>query len=429
MKKTVFLSAALILSSIFFVGCSEDKPQDGKQPVPKGNQKYYNVIYGVGSTGASATYAQAFETLDAGQTVSFKGKGFEVPSVRTAMIYGASSGEHLYNLVYGGGLVQKFEIQGGQNYKKLFETDVNLKIGTKYPRWEPVSNTEALVHNPVYKQIYEGEGTNKTYKYTKVTANLLTVNLKDMSLGKSVSLEIPRVEGDESFIWRMDSPVISGGKAYYGVAKGKFDAKTGKVVRRGFNDYKTTTFVVDYPSLTNPKVITSEIGKGQNYGYRMSPMKVDEKGDIYQAVAQPGKILRLKAGNYDNSYDFDLAKALGMNKVGVNGWFYVGNGIGYVPFYDAEKGKGSDKKVAAWGVARVDIYNKTAVKLNLPKNLWLWYYQNGILGRDGKFYMAIAPLGQNGHIYKFDPKSTSPDGFEKGATLETGADSFYIGVY
>lgn len=428
MKKITFLTALLILSGILFVRCSDDAPQEGNTPnPPKGNQKYYNVIYGVSSKGNSGTYAQAFEKLDAGQTITFKGKGFEIPSVRTARVYGSSSGKYLYNLSYGGGEVQKFEIQGGQNYKTLFKTNVELKVGTKYPRWKPVNDSEALVHNPVTEHIYEKTGT-KAYKYTKATANLLIVNLKDMSLGKSVSLEIPRIEGDDTYIWRMDSPVVSGGKAYYGVAKGKLDPKTGKSIR-GFNDYKATTFVVDYPSLTNPKVITSEIGKGQNYGYRMPSMQFDEKGDIYQMVREPGKILRIKNGEYDNSYDFDLAKALGLNKAGANAWFYVGNGIGYVPFYDAEKGSGSDKKNANWGVARIDIYNKTAVKLNLPNNLWLWYYQNGILGRDGKFYMAIAPLGQDGHIYKFDPTSTSPDGFETGAVLKTGADSFYLGVY
>ena len=43
--------------------------------------------------------------------------------------------------------------------------------------------------------------------------------------------------------------------------------------------------------------------------------------------------------------------------------------------------------------------------------------------------MAIAPLGEKGNIYSFDPKSTSPDGYTKGAELDNGADSFYIGIY
>lgn len=425
MRKSIFLTTLLLLTSFVFVGCVKEDPKpDTDKPV--GTQKYYNVVYGVSSTGNSGTYAQAFESLDAGQTISFKGKGFEIPSVRTARVYGSSSGKYLYNLSYGGGEVQKFEILGGQNYNKIFKTNVEIKVGTKYPRWKPVNDSEALVHNAVYEHVYDKTGTKDAYKYTKATANLLIVNLKDMSLGKSASLEIPRIEGDDTYIWRMDSPVVSGGKAYYGVAKGKLDPKTGKSIR-GFNDYKATTFVVNYPSLTNPKVITSEVGKGQNYGYRMPSMQFDEKGDIYQMVREPGKILRIKNGAYDNSYDFDLAKALGMSKAGANAWFYVGNGIGYVPFYDAVKG--SRKDAAAWGVARIDIYNKTAVKLNLPDNLWLWYYQNGVLGRDGKFYMAIAPLGKDGYIYKFDPSSASPDAFEKGAVIKTGADAFYLGVY
>lgn len=424
MKKIIVSS--LMFASILFVGCSEDKPQDNTPPQPVGKQDYYNVVYGVSSTGNSGTYAQAFTSLDQGQTVSFDGVGFEVPSVRTARVYGSTSGKYLYNLSYGGGLVQKFEIQGGQNYKQIKETDVKLKIGTAYPRWKPVSDTEASVHNVVRKNIYDKNGTDSTYNYTKATASLLIVNLKDMSLGKSASLEIPKSD-DKTYIWRMDSPVVAGGKAYYGVAKGKIDPATGKSIR-GFSDYKTTTFVVDYPSLTNPKVIESGLAKGQNYGYRMPSMHTNEQGDIYQIGGSSSKLLRIKNGAYDDSYDFDLAKALGMSKVGANGWFYVGNGIGYVPFFDASVGSGWDK-ATPWGVARVDLNNKTAVKLNLPSNLWLWYYQNGIIGRDGKFYMAISPLGKDGYIYKFDPQSTSPDAFEKGAVIKGGADAFYLGVY
>ena len=117
-----------------------------------------------------------------------------------------------------------------------------------------------------------------------------------------------------------------------------------------------------------------------------------------------------------------------MNSAVANSWFYVGNVNGYVPFYDADLG--IDSGVASWGVARIDLYNKTAVRLNLPGNLWLQQYQSGVLGDDGLFYMAIAPLGGEGHIYKFDPKSSSADGFTLGTPIQTiDSKSAYLGVF
>ena len=106
----------------------------------------------------------------------------------------------------------------------------------------------------------------------------------------------------------------------------------------------------------------------------------------------------------------------------------MGNGIGYIPFYDADQGIGSD--AAAWGVARIDLYNNSVVRLNLPNNLWLQQYQSGVLGNDGLFYMALAPLGGSGYIYMFDPASTSANGFTLGAAIETlDSSSAYLGVF
>ena len=173
-------------------------------------------------------------------------------------------------------------------------------------------------------------------------------------------------------------------------------------------------------------MITSSVAKGSTQGYRTPVMHVDSKNDIYQITAAPSHILKITNGDYDNAYDFDLSAALSMN-AGALGWFYVGDGIGYVPFYDIDRGSGSD--VAAWGVARIDVYNKTAVKLNLPENLWLYQYQNGVV-EDGIFYMAIAPLGGEGNIYMFDVTSDSPDAFTLGARIKTiDTSSAYLGVF
>ncbi|GIZ14504.1 hypothetical protein [Capnocytophaga catalasegens] len=101
------------------------------------------------------------------------------------------------------------------------------------------------------------------------------------------------------------------------------------------------------------------------------------------------------------------------------------------PFYQQVEDKDSswESENKYWGVARVDLKNKTAIKMNLPENLWLASNQNMKLGKDGKLYAAIAPLNANGNIYIFDPKRADANGFTKGATLKIVGDAFYLGVF
>lgn len=416
--KAGLMGVALLSGTL--IGCSSDDDSTSTPTPSTGEQSFYNVVFGVSSEGNSGTYAQALENISEGE-ISFNGEGFEVPSVRTARIYGSPSGDFLYNLSYGGGMIYKYKVNGGANYTQLTETNVQIAMGTAYPRWTVVSKDNALVHTINTENQYD-ESDN--YTFTKSEAILQNVGLDGMTLEENNTLEIPNFE-ENYHIWRIDNPTIKNGKAYYGVAMRQFDPATGENVN--LETYKATTMVVDYPSLTNLEFIQSENALGSTYGYRTPVYHADEVGDIYHLTSNPAKVLKIANGDYDNGYELDLAQALGMQEVGANGWFYTGNGIGYVPYYDATLGK--DKEQAAWGVARIDIYSGTAVKMNLPDNLWMWYYQSGVVGKDGKFNMAITPLGQQGNIYKFDPTSTSPDAFEVGAELDNGADSFYLGVY
>lgn len=80
----------------------------------------------------------------------------------------------------------------------------------------------------------------------------------------------------------------------------------------------------------------------------------------------------------------------------------------------------------SWSLARIDIYNKAAIKLNVPMSMLLTY-QNGVVS-DGKFYMAVSPIGGEGYIYEFDPNSTSPDGFKQGLKPD-GANLLVEGIF
>lgn len=422
--KMSFVAAVMATAT----SCSDDDGAAGTNPVDETSEKIFHIAMAVGSDGQSQTYIQGLTDLSTGD-VSFNGFGFEVPSTRTARVYTSQDGKSVYNLDYGGGKIYKYTTTGGQSYTMESERNVQVAIGTANPRWTKVNEDTALMHNVITENIYDDAGN---YVRTASTIRLVSIDLNTLQMGEIVEFEAPLNAEDAAagnFVFRIDAPVVSNGKAYYGFAKRKWNTETGANVNATYT--KVETLVVDFPSLTNPTIISTNVGgaAGATNGYRTPVSHFDENGDTYQIITVPNNtydthILRLRNGAYDESYDFNLSELLGKNTIS-NGWFYAGNGIGYVPFARSDEGALGD---AVWSVARVDLYNNTAVELNLPSNLWLQQYQYSVV-KDGKFYMAIAPLGQQGHIYMFDPASTSADGFTRGATIQTGADSYYIGIF
>lgn len=415
-----------------FTACDDDNANDPYAGDP--NREFFHIVLGTGSDGNDGVYTQARVDVSAGaDKISFSGYGYEIPATRTARVVGSEDGRFLYSLDYGGGTITKFSCEGGESYTVSGpRLNIAEAIGT-HPRWGKVSDETALLHNITTERLYKDED-GKEYDYTKATASLVAVGLggadADLKLETIRQVEIPRSEKDVEeglYIWRIDAPVVHNGKVYYGVAKRIWDPSTNAVVPSDDYTYATTTLVADYPSLTNAKTIESAQANGENYGYRTPVSYVDSRGDIYQIVGSDEKARILKISNevYDNSYSFDLSAALGQ-EVGALGWFYVGEGIGYVLFFDLEQGQ--DEAASAWGIARVDVYSKTAVKMNMPYKLWLRQYQHGVL-RNGKFHIALAPVGEDGAIFMLDPTSTSPDGFTIGAKLDNFAEQFYIGVF
>lgn len=426
-KLTKFLQLFLMAGVVLYTtGCDDETVVE--PVVDPTEERIYTVALASGSGSTSTTYAQGLTDLSTG-AISFKGFGFEVPSSRTARIFSSNDGSALFDLDYGGGKVYKFDVNGGESYTQTSETNVEYAIGTTHPRWTKVSDEYALLHNVITERIYDEAGE---YVRTSAKARIMSINLENLEIGKIEEFEIPVNAEDAAagyHAFRIDAPIVVGNKAYYGMAKRVYDPETDESSTADYSSVET--LVVDYPSLTNPTLISTKVdgARGATNGYRTPVSHVDEEGDIYQIISVPNNtfdtyILKISNGVYDDSYSFNLSELLGENTI-ANGWFYVGNGIGYVPYANSDLGGTRD---AVWSVARVDIYNNTAVKLNLPENLWLQQYQNSVV-IDGKFHMALAPLGEEGNVYIFDPESTSADGFTKGASLQTGADAYYIGIY
>ena len=429
--------AYLALLGCFFLNsaCSDDNDTPEKEDEVT---KIYTLAQEINNGDRTATaYLQGFTDLTTGSNINVASNGFEIQSTNAARLFSVNDG-FIYNMDYGSADISKLSVGVNTNYNIEDEAAAEYAIGTAYPRWKAISSTTALIHNVSTETLTDENGN---YLEEVATARIMSVNLEDLSFGSIQEFTIPKSSIDtenDYYTFRIDAPVVSGDKVYYGMQRYQYDADGNRI---GGNHLNTQTLVLDYPSLENPVLVESTIDGvvGATNGYRTPAMHLDENGDVYQLTgAGPlvhkveGKdtyFLKLSNGDYDNSYSFNLDQALSRN-IASTGWFYAGDGIGYVTYYDVDEynATNGDYENIYWGVARVDLINKTAIELNVPADLYLLEYQNVVI-EDGKVYMVLAPIGGSGNVYIFDSSSESADGFEIGASVTTGASSFYIGVY
>ena len=426
--KSVFAVGVMALTVL--ASCSDD---DDPTPPPPVVEKDFQLAFASGSGSISGTYLQGVSDLSTGE-ISFSGKGYSMTSSRTARVFVSTDGSTIYSLNYTEGTIDKLTYNGGDDYTKITTLDASIPLGNKTIRFTKLDDEVGSVHYIAATAVYENE---TEYQKHKMTASIGILDLQTMQLRDGFNKDIDVViDADLAaqgyFISRIDAPVISGNKLYYGAAVSKFNASTG---RNDATD-RAFTLVLDYPSLTNATAIETTNVKGSTNGYRTPTQHKNEAGDILQMVSGSNEthIVKIRNGQYDSSFDYNLSALLGKGTAS-NGWFYAGNGIGYIPYEDLSKEQiqtgvnpqGEPSYSAAWGLARMDLNNNTVVDLKVPENLWLTQYQTSVI-RDGVFYIALSPIGGAGNIYMFDVNSTSPNG-ALGAKITSGADQYYIGIY
>lgn len=427
-KKT-FATSAIAL--VLFASCSDN---DNSSPRPPEVKNDFHIAFANGSESNSSTLVQGVSDLSQGSISSQVGK--ELESSRTARIFASSDGSTIYSLNYTEGTIEKLTYQGKDQYTRVGRIDASVPLGTKTVRFTKLSDAEGSVDYIKATAQYDGE--NATYSKHRMVASIGILDLATMTMKDGYKKEIDVVIDENLakqgyYISRIDAPVVSGNKLYYGAAVSKFNASTGNAEATD----RTFTLVIDYPTLTNATTISTTAVKGSTNGYRTPTQHKNEAGEILQMVSGGDEvhIVKIKNGEYDSSFDFNLSKLL--NKpTKSNGWFYVGNGIGYIPYEDLSKDKiqigvdpnGNPTYSAMWKLARMDFNKGTVVDLNVPDDLWLTQYQTSV-ARDGIFYIALSPIGKNGNIYMFDVNSASPNGTLGASITGTGADQYYIGIY
>ncbi|WP_020533231.1 DUF4374 domain-containing protein [Flexithrix dorotheae] len=419
--KYLFKTITILLIAILGFSC-EEEGNDPVDPVVKNTFSVLGTIDG-------AYYLTQTEKLNEGN-FSFVDNGTQLEADQAARII--SSGEYIYSLNYGTGLLTQLKPNTSGNYDKVKEINAGLSVGTNRPRFHLAEENTILVYNVVVTPVVN---ENEEVTDNTCTLRLATVSLPNLTISNLTEFEIPQSENAKNGAtigyhpMRVDSPIISGDKIYFGLMHlDMYDPS----VPPPFKVPKQTgleTLVFDYPSYTNGTVISTSMAAGHTCGYRAPSMHLDENGDVYQSnwfmsansfdlsAGDKTVITRLKNGAYDESYEFNISDALGIeSNVGTAGWFYAGNGIGYMPLHLENEGNYYTEN--SWSLARIDLYNKKVQKLNVPMSM-LFSYESGVV-KDGKFYMAISPIGGEAYVYEFDPASESPDAFTKGLKLDGG---------
>jgi len=466
--KTALLGSIFALSAL--TGCkksgsSDDAPISGPDVWER---KFITLTAAFpdaeGTAGNGGTRAYAI-TLEQAANPNFEvnavSNGYVLRSQRTARVQGSSKGNFLYNIQYtgtDGGIFNKYKVEGEKNFIDTRE-EVNTEpiLGTS-PRW--VVAADGIGVGVFASAVITGSttGAGATFVDVKSTAKIAVLNLNDPQITRQTEFTIPFTAEQTKAgyqIGRIDVPILNAAKTkiFIGcnlsrtnpaaIATMSTTATPTQVWASGTRELGTATLVVDYPSLTNPKLIFVDpnVSKVNNHSYRTMTQYVGADGNVYQATATSGsQILRINASTneYDNNYNFNLKTALGTaNNVAISAWRYIKDGVGLVLF--------TETGVQGGYLALIDLNAKTAIRLTTENQSDIGFsgrsantttgvtaitgtfgqFQNiGVVGDNA--YVPLTPNGLDGNLYIINTKTKT---VTKGAKLKNQSGSFYLGAY
>ncbi|RWU05546.1 hypothetical protein [Pedobacter chitinilyticus] len=385
--------------------------------------------------------------------------GYGLRSQRTARVQGSINGNFLYNIQYtgtDGGIFNKYKVEGGKSFIDTREEVDTEPILGEAPRWVVAAEGIGVgVYASATIQA-SAPGAGADFIDVKSTAKIAILSLDDPKITRQTEFTIPfTAEQTKSGyqIGRIDVPILNKAKTkiFIGCNLTRTDVTKKSTVNTngtqtwssGTRELGTATLVVDYPSLTNPKLIYVDptISKTNNHSYRTMTQYVGTDGHVYQATATSGsQILRISGttNEYDNSYNFDLKAALNSaSNVSISSWRYIKDGVGIV-LYTVSGTTGGY-------LALVDLNAKTATKLTTDNETDIGFSGRSantntgvtaITGAFGQFqnvaifgdniYIPMTPNGVDGNLYAINYKTKQ---VTKGAKLKNQSGSFYLGAY
>ncbi len=436
-----------LLAALAIGGCKKDSKTEVLQQADRWITISGALMKDAAGDGDGGTMVYSVSVEDAKNpnvSINVFDNGMHVKSSRTARLQASADGKYLYNIQYtgdDGGIFNKYVVKGGKNFVIDGPEVATADYVSTAPRWlKAAEGIGVAVRATANAVTYSGTSPNFVFEKRDAKIDVISLDLNNPKITKNTSFNLGLTTQEMSegyYVSRIDVPVINkaGDKVYIGAAISKHKPNSFTIGTDGLptfandNSVKSwaKTLVLDYPSLSNPKVITSSQTRANTNGYRSTQQYVGTDGHVYQIasgqVASTGgsKILRINAATNDyDDYVFSLDAALGLTDSYIETWKYAGNGIAFVVYALGGSGKGGY-------IARVDLNNKTATKYNLPNEESLNFRQiQNITQHGDEVFVAVAPVGQDGNIYVFN-KTTGA--MTVGAKLINKVGNQYIGAY
>lgn len=460
MKKNLFKIAlfSTVMTALTLGGCSSDDNNDSGENPPVENDTRWISLTGSfpdagGTPGNGGTRAYAITEENANNPAyevdlfKMNGEayvnGFALKSSRTARVQASTDGKFLYNIQYtgaDGGVFNKYAVSGEGKYEEVgFELNTASILGSA-PRWVKAAEGIGVGVYASSTLAYEGTAPDFIYKNTDSEVKVAVLDLNNTAITNTAVFNFPWSDEERAAgysVGRIDVPILNADKTkvFIGCRVSKVDpTKAPTINAEGIPSWKndaeningTKTLVLDYPSLRNPKVITSTLTKTNNHGYRTMTQHVGTDGHIYQATATSGAdIIRISktTNDYDAAYHFNLDTALKITGSSIKAWRYVKDGLAVVLYTIS----GTDGGY----VALINLNDKSATKLttevetDATLSSTFGQFQNiGLIGDN--VYLPLTPSGKDGNIYIVDVKTKT---IKKGAKLKAASGSFYLGAY
>lgn len=390
--KTSALSLLLTLG-LSLTSCDSDDDHGHDTPTNTTENTKYLVGAGVDAEG----YFLTTDNIQSG-SLSIVGNGYEGWSSISASVDG-----YLYVINNTEGLTEKFELTENGPVKVDAISNSALTAGGFFRYIQATDNGDLfLSSNP------NAEGGTP----------YAIIDLESFTTTDSGYITFPVVGGKYN-LWT--NGLVKNSKIYFGSTYGAPNF-TGIAE-------DLTTIVLDYPSLTNPQVITSDASAGTTAGYRTNGTFATETGDIYQyniagelryghdeVADEPSVFVKITNDDYDDGYVLDVSSHFNEPVTIWNAW-YAANGIAYANVIRVAD-------VPTWGdlakntgtLVEINLVNKTVTELNLPKASFVNIFTLDCV-EDGQFYIPVSVTGGDAHIYSINIGGGA-NGFTQGAALD-----------
>jgi len=389
-------SVALILLLSISLGISCKKDDNGPNIDPE------DAVYTIGVRTGNVTYLLPVSNLDSG-SVSSVGNGTEIAGLEFL-----TSGKYLYYFTRNEKKFYQYEMLPNGEVKEIASILLTGLIADRAYSQNIINENTLLLLDPVV--------------WGEPEVKWVSIKLPEFVIDKSGSFNLPTQEQAPGVNWKVNlgKCVLHGNKLIMGSVYYDFDGNFSSGI---------DAFSLDYPSMTNPQRLHSEITSGEMGIFASSNYAKTENGDLYitssagavwgkpSSNSKYGALVRMKSGQtqFDESYLLDFSAILGKptNIVHLN---YVGENIAIAMLFD-------DAGLTSWGdiendhyyFAKVNLVTKEVTPYNIPKS-----GSRGIktpFVSDGKLYTFYKSVAENKtRILTIDSKG-GPGAYKLGATV------------